>query len=118
MKSNLNRDGYIPHMTPLERKRKAVMVLRKTLSLEDPEEELAFAVIEKAIIDVRAKVRRVIWNKGKPTSKGVWKTAPWDSVVSWKNGDLIPWCQMAGLNYGYVKEVLKHFKVLPKGVRI
>lgn len=70
------------------RRRHAVMILKITACPSEPEEKLAFAVVEQAIEDL-----------SDPDPEN-------NSKDDWENGHLIPWCDYIGLDYEYVFRII------------
>ncbi len=70
------------------RRRHAVMLLKITACPLEPEEKMAFAVVEQAIEDL---------SDVDPDN---------NSESDWRNGYLTPWCECVGLEYEYVCHIL------------
>lgn len=100
-----------------QRKKAAIKAVFADSVLELPEQNLAMAVVSTAINDIREQEetaltlkRRAMRNVNTPDEDIIIK----NSIQAWYDGDLIPWLNILQIEWDYVREVLHHFKLLPK----
>lgn len=109
--------GSVKRMSFRQRKKFAIKAVWCKADLILPEQNLAMSVVSTAINDIREEEeteitlkRRAMRNTNTPPENIVVK----NSIQAWYDGDLIPWLNVLNIKLDYVKEVFKHFKLMPK----
>lgn len=121
-KNPLDFFGPVRKMSFREKKQYATKALWCKADLELPEQNLIMAVVSTAINDIKEKEESALSIERRNDRHRYIGTPPEDIVVknsiqAWYDGDLIPHLSALGLEISYVKEVFKHFKLLPKPMR-
>ncbi len=118
-KNPLNFFGPVRKMSFRDRKKCAIKAVWCKADLELPEQNLIMAIVSTAINDIREKEETALSIERRNDRHRYINTPPEDIVVknsiqSWYDGDIIPYLIALNIEWDYVREVFKHFKLLPK----